>query len=280
MEAVGRLAGGVAHDFNNMLGVILGYAEMALDKVDPAQPLHADLKEILKAARRSADITRQLLAFARKQTIDPKVLDLNETVEGMLKMLRRLIGEDIDLVWLPDSGLWPVKMDPTQVEQILANLCVNARDAIAGVGKVTIETGNAVFDEAYCADHAGFVPGEYAHAGRKRRRLRHGPGNPRQDFRTVFYYQGVWGREPAWGWPRFTASSSRTTGSSTSIANQGKERPLRSTWPGRRSRPSIPQKESEEELPRSRGETVLVVEDEVSLLKLASEILEGWAIPC
>ncbi len=162
MEAVGRLAGGVAHDFNNMLGVILGYAEMALGKVDPAQPLHADLEEIMNAARRSAAITRQLLAFARKQTIDPKVLDLNETVEGMLKMLRRLIGEDIDLVWLPESGLWPVKMDPTQVEQILANLCVNARDAIAEVGKVTIETENAAFDEAYCADHAGFVPGEYA----------------------------------------------------------------------------------------------------------------------
>ena len=161
MEAVGRLAGGVAHDFNNMLSVILGYAELALGKVDPAQPLHADLEEILKAAERSADITRQLLAFARKQTIAPKVLDLNETVEGMLKMLRRLIGEDIDLAWLPGAGLWPVKMDPAQIDQILANLCVNARDAIADVGKVTIETGNAVFDEAYCADHAGFVPGEY-----------------------------------------------------------------------------------------------------------------------
>ena len=162
MEAVGRLAGGVAHDFNNMLGVILGYAEMALDKVDPAQPLHADLEQIKQAAKRSADLTRQLLAFARKQTIDPKVLDLNETVEGMLKMLRRLIGEDIDLSGCQDSGLWPVKMDPTQVEQILANLCVNARDAIAEVGKVTIETENAAFDEAYCADHAGFVPGQYA----------------------------------------------------------------------------------------------------------------------
>jgi signal transduction histidine kinase len=132
MEAMGLLAGGVAHDFNNMLGVILGYAELALFKVDPAQPVHADLKEIVDAARRSAAIVRQLLAFARKQAIDPKVLDLNDTVEGMLKMLRRLIGEDIDLAWLPGSGLWQVKMDPTQVEQILANLCVNARDAIAG----------------------------------------------------------------------------------------------------------------------------------------------------
>ncbi len=143
MESVGRLAGGVAHDFNNMLGVILGRAEMALDRVEPAHPLFADLQEIRKAAERSADLTRQLLAFARKQTVTPKVLDLNETVEGMLKMLRRLIGEDIDLDLAARAGsLWPVKVDPSQIDQILANLCVNARDAIAGVGKLTIETAN------------------------------------------------------------------------------------------------------------------------------------------
>ena len=161
MESVGRLAGGVAHDYNNVLSVIIGYTEMAMDEVDPAGPLHANLEEVLTAANRATDITRQLLAFARKQTIAPKVLDLNETVEGMLKMLRRLIGEDIDLAWLPGASLWPVKMDPSQIDQILANLCVNARDAIAGVGKVTIETGTVVFDAAYCADHAGFVPGEF-----------------------------------------------------------------------------------------------------------------------
>jgi len=101
------------------------------------------------------------LAFARKQTIAPKVLDLNETVESLLKMLRRLIGEDICLAWFPAAGLGRVKMDPSQLDQILANLCVNARDAIVGVGKVTIETQNAVFDEAYSADHPGCVPGEY-----------------------------------------------------------------------------------------------------------------------
>ncbi|MFP3871211.1 MAG: PAS domain S-box protein, partial [Syntrophobacteria bacterium] len=161
MEAVGALAGGVAHDYNNMLGVIMGNAELAMGRTAPEDPLRDDLKEIIDAARRSADITRQLLAFARKQTIAPEVLDLNETVEGMLKMLRRLIGEDIDLSWRPGRGLWPVKMDPSQIDQILANLLVNARDAIGGVGKITIETGKAAFDEAYCADHAGFVPGEF-----------------------------------------------------------------------------------------------------------------------
>ena len=127
----------------------------------PADPRCADLLEIRKAAGRSADLTRQLLAFARKQTVAPKVLDLNETVEGMLKMLRRLIGEDVELAWLPRAGIWPVKIDPSQIDQILANLCVNARDAIAGVGKITIETGTASLDGAYCADHPGFVPGDY-----------------------------------------------------------------------------------------------------------------------
>ncbi len=161
MEAIGQLAGGVAHDFNNMLSVILGHAELGMDQMDPSQPLFANLAEIGKAAMRSADITRQLLAFARKQTVAPKVLDLNETVEGMLKMLRRLIGEDIDFAWLPGFALWPVKMDPSQLDQILANLCVNARDAIAGVGKMTVETENCAFDEEYCTTHAGFVAGEY-----------------------------------------------------------------------------------------------------------------------
>ncbi|MCK4505189.1 MAG: PAS domain S-box protein, partial [Candidatus Aegiribacteria sp.] len=161
MESVGRLAGGVAHDFNNMLSVILGHTEMALEQIDPAQPLHAHLTEIRKAAERSADLTRQLLAFARKQTITPIVLNLNDTLTGMLKMLQRLIGEDIDLAWLPGTDVWPVKLDPSQIDQILANLCVNARDAIKDVGKITIETENVTLDEIYCADYPELSPGEY-----------------------------------------------------------------------------------------------------------------------
>lgn len=161
MESVGRLAGGVAHDYNNMLSVILGYTEMALERVKPEDPLWADLKEILKATNRSADITRQLLAFSRRQVIAPKKLDLNATVEGMLRMLRRLIGEDIDLVWKPKVNVWSIKMDPSQLDQILVNLCVNARDAISDVGKITIETGVKTFDKAYCDDHAEYLPGNY-----------------------------------------------------------------------------------------------------------------------
>jgi PAS domain S-box-containing protein len=161
MESVGRLAGGVAHDFNNMLGVILGHTELALERADENCSLYADLKEIQTAARRSADLTKQLLTFARKQIIEPKQMDLNDTVEGMLNMLRRLIGEDIDLIWTPAAHLWPVKMDPSQIDQILVNLCVNAQDAISGLGKVTIETGGYSFDQEYCSDHPGFIPGDF-----------------------------------------------------------------------------------------------------------------------
>jgi two-component system, cell cycle sensor histidine kinase and response regulator CckA len=161
MESVGRLAGGVAHDFNNMLGVIIGHAEMAIEGVDRSSTIYASLKEIREAGERSADLTRQLLAFARKQTISPKVVDLNKTVQGMLSMLKRLIGEDIDLKWIPGKDMWPVRVDPSQIDQILANLCVNARDAIADVGKISIETATVELDETSCLDLPEVMPGEY-----------------------------------------------------------------------------------------------------------------------
>jgi signal transduction histidine kinase/CheY-like chemotaxis protein len=161
MESVGRLAGGVAHDFYNMLGVILGFTEMALLQVDPALQLHEDLEEIRKAATRSADLTRQLLAFARRQTVMPRVLDLNDAVTGLFKMVQRLIGENIELNWYPGAELWPVRLDPSQVDQILANLCVNARDAMAEFGKLTVRTENRRADRDYCAGRPDFAPGEY-----------------------------------------------------------------------------------------------------------------------
>jgi signal transduction histidine kinase/CheY-like chemotaxis protein len=162
MESVGRLAGGVAHDFNNMLNVILGHAELMLNELSEDNPLRDGLEEIRKAGERSANLTRQLLAFARKQTVAPKAIDLNETIASMLKMLERLIGEDIDLLWKPGKRLDLVHIDPGQVDQILANLTVNARDAIGHAnGEVTIETANVCFDEEYCTAHAGFLPGDY-----------------------------------------------------------------------------------------------------------------------
>ena len=162
MESIGRLAGGVAHDFNNMLSVILGYAEIALEETDPGSSLHDNMLHVLEAGQRSANITKQLLAFARKQPIAPTNLNLNEVIEqGVLKMLRRLIGENIILAWKPKSLLWRVKIDASQIDQILVNLCLNARDAITGTGRITIETGEILLDEFYCKTHTGARPGEY-----------------------------------------------------------------------------------------------------------------------
>ena len=161
LEAVGQLAGGIAHDFNNMLSVITGYSEIVLSKMNASDPNYSRVQEINRAGQRSADLTRQLLTFARKQTIAPKVLDLNVTLAGMLNMFQRLIGENISLLWKPSASIWKVKMDPSQIDQILANLIVNTRDAISGIGKVIIETGNAEVDEVFCKGHPDFVPGKY-----------------------------------------------------------------------------------------------------------------------
>jgi two-component system, cell cycle sensor histidine kinase and response regulator CckA len=162
MESVGRLAGGVAHDFNNMLGVILGWADVARLNLSPDDELHAILGHIIDAAHRSADLTRQLLAFARKQHVEPKVIDLNEAIESILKMLRRLIGEGIQLLWKPAANLEAVLIDPIQVDQILANLCINARDAIGNnIGEICIMTSVVDLDEEFCKSHVGARAGRY-----------------------------------------------------------------------------------------------------------------------
>ncbi len=161
MESVGRLAGGVAHDFNNMLGVIQGHAELALDSVAPGDPVRTSLEEIRNAARRSSDLTQQLLGFARRQAATPRVVDLNDTVASALRMLRRLIGEHIHVVWLPGGGAAWARVDPAQVEQLLVNLCANARDAIGAAGTITIRTAPATLDAAACAATGAEAPGAY-----------------------------------------------------------------------------------------------------------------------
>jgi two-component system cell cycle sensor histidine kinase/response regulator CckA len=165
MESVGRLAGGVAHDFNNMLNVILGYAELIKIQLSNSDPLFKDVTEIEKAAYRSRDVTRQLLAFSRKQIIAPRPVDLNELILNMQNSLVRLIGEDIDLRFCPGEKLWRIQFDPSQMEQIIFNLGVNARDAMPVGGKLTIETENVQLNEAYCRDHLGFTPGQYVLLG-------------------------------------------------------------------------------------------------------------------
>ncbi|MCM0083869.1 PAS domain S-box protein [Geomonas sp. Red32] len=160
MESIGSLAGGIAHDFNNKLSVILGCTYLAEMEGDPVR-LQAMLQEIRMAAEQSADLTRQLLAFARKQVITPRALDLNLVISGMLKMLTRLIGENIRLDWQSNGDLWPVKLDPSQVDQLLANLCVNARDSIVENGRVTIQVDNRSIDGSYCVSHLDAMAGDY-----------------------------------------------------------------------------------------------------------------------
>jgi PAS domain S-box-containing protein len=165
IESVGRLAGGVAHDYNNMLGVILGHADLAILKAKDHPSVLNHLREIHNAAQRSAELTQQLLAFARRQTIAPKVMDLNAAVTATLQMLRLLIGENIELNWLPGIETYPVKIDPSQFDQLLMNLCINARDAISaisGTGRICIETHKLTIDESYCTTKLFFDPGDYA----------------------------------------------------------------------------------------------------------------------
>ena len=161
MEAVGNLAGGVAHDFNNLLMVIRGYTELMLQSLPDGDPLHAHAVEVMHAADQAISVTQQLLAFSRKQLTAPKVLDLNSILHDMGRMLPHFIREDIELNILPGTGLGLVKADPGQVEQIIMNLVVNARDAMPHGGKLTIETSNIVLDDAYTFTHAAVVPGNY-----------------------------------------------------------------------------------------------------------------------
>jgi PAS domain S-box-containing protein len=273
MEAVGLLAGGVAHDYNNMLSVILGYTELALGKVDKTTSLHADLEEIYKAAIRSTEITRQLLAFARKQLINPVVLNLNHNVQGMLKMLERLIGEDITLAWYPEIGLNPIKMDPAQIDQLLANLCVNARDAIADVGRVTIETKNVVIDAAYCEHNVGFVPGEYAlltvsddGCGMDKETLG-------RIFEPFFTTKGM-GQGTGLGLSTVYGIVKQNNGFINVYSEPGNGTTFKIYLPWYAGQTIEVQPENIEEIPLSRGETVLVVEDEPLLLKMDKKMLE------
>jgi PAS domain S-box-containing protein len=161
MEAIGSLAGGVAHDFNNLLSVILSYSSMLIADLKPTDPMRADLEEVQAAARRAAGLTRQLLVFSRQQLLQPTLVDLTESALQIERMLKRLIGEDIELTTIGAPALGKVMVDPSQVEQIIMNLAVNARDAMPEGGSLTIETADVILDEAYVAEHVGVTPGRH-----------------------------------------------------------------------------------------------------------------------
>jgi PAS domain S-box-containing protein len=273
LESVGQLAGGVAHDFNNMLSVIIGYAELALRRMEVPEPLDKYLQEIIRAGKRSAEVTRQLLAFARKQTISPRLLDLNGTLEGMLKMLRRLIGEDIELFWLPDKDIWPVRMDPSQIDQLLANLCVNARDAIRGVGKITIETGRVSFDEAYCSEREGFIPGDFVVLAVSD----NGCGIDRDILDKIFepfFTTKAVGQGTGLGLATVYGIVKQNNGFINVYSEPGHGTTFRIYLPRQEGEAEIIQPKDNQPLPFGNGEIILVVEDEVSMLALNRTMLE------
>lgn len=273
MESVGRLAGGVAHDFNNMLSVILGHAELALCGMDSTQPPFDNLQEISKAAKRSADLTQQLLAFARKQIVTPKVLDINDTVDGTLKMLRRLIGEDIDLVWLPGRDLKPVKIDPSQIDQILTNLCINARDAIRNSGKVTIETNTAVFSEDYCAAHPGYIPGEYVLLAVSDNGIGMDHETVSHLFEPFFTTKGI-GKGTGLGLPMVYGIVKQNNGFISVYSEPGQGTTFKIFLPQHTAKLEQVVK-ADPVRPAARGnETILLVEDEQTILELTTKMLQ------
>ncbi len=275
MESIGRLAGGVAHDFNNMLSVILGYGQMIVGMTQPESPLHEYAQQIIAAGVRSTNVTRQLLAFARKQVILPKVLDLNETAEDMLKMLHRLIGEDINLVWLPAS-VWPVDIDPSQLDQILANLCVNARDAIDGVGKINIETGMKTFDEAYCSQHPGFIPGDFTLLSISDDGCGMDKDVQSKIFEPFFTTKEL-GKGTGLGLATVYGIVKQNNGFVNVYSEQGKGTTFRIYLPRHSDQENKSEKhKATTTIPRGQGEIVLVVEDEELLLKLTTKILHDF----
>ena len=274
MESVGRLAGGVAHDYNNMLSVIIGYAELALEKMAPSDPLHGDLQEIYAAAKRAAEITRQLLAFSRQQTIAPTVLDLNTTVEGLLKMLRHLIGENINLAWLPHPDLWPVKLDSSQLDQILANLCVNARDAITDVGKIIVETKNATLDEAFCTDDLGFVPGNFVMLAVSDDGCGMDRKNQERIFEPFFTTKEI-GKGTGLGLATVYGIVKQNNGFINVYSEPGKGTTFMIYLPRYEGMITDGIEEKTTPIPKGKGEWVLVVEDDPAVLKLADKILNG-----
>jgi PAS domain S-box-containing protein len=273
MELVGRLAGGVAHDFNNMLNVILGHTELAMKQVAPSHAIQTDLEQVLQAAQRSADLTRQLLGFARKQPVSPKVLDLNEFVAASIKMLRRLIGEDISLVSSAGPDLWPVQIDPTQVDQVLANLSANSRDAISGVGQITIATQNVVLDDSYCARHPGSVPGSYVML----EVADDGHGMDRETLAHVFepfYTTKADGQGTGLGLATVYGIVKQNGGFITVSSEVGRGTRVTIFLPRAARELQKAETGDEEEEPLGGTETILLVEDEPLLLRFSRISLE------
>ncbi len=273
MESVGRLAGGVAHDINNMLTIINGYAEMMAEVLPSSDPMYDSVQEIQDAGKRSAVMVRKLLAFARKQTIAPVSMNLNDSVSGMLKMLHLLIGENIDLLWKPCQNAWLIKMDFSQIEQILSNIVVNCCDAITGNGKIVIETENIEFDKQYCADHVGFVPGQYVMLAVSD----NGCGMDKHVLDNLFepfFTTKEVGKGTGLGMPTVYGIVKQNNGFINVYSEPGQGTTVRIYFPRLLEEADIEEQGKKKDiLLKGRGETILVLEDETVVLNLTRIML-------
>ncbi len=275
MEAVGRLAGGIAHDFNNLLTVINGYGELLLGRLEKDSPEYREIEEIKRAGERAAALTRQLLAFSRKQVLQPKVFDLNEVISRMEKMLCRLIGEDVVFRTVPGADLWNVKADPGQIEQVIMNLVVNARDAMPGGGKLTIETSNVLLDEEYSTKHHPVRPGPYVMLGVSDT----GSGMDEETASKVFepfFTTKEKGKGTGLGLATAYGIVKQSGGFIWVYSEPGKGSTFKVYLPPSGDRGGV----LGEDVPlpgdlRGRG-TILLVEDEEKIRKLAADILEKY----
>jgi signal transduction histidine kinase/ActR/RegA family two-component response regulator len=273
LEAIGQLASGVAHDFNNLLTAIDGYSSLALRQLGDDHPTSSYLEEISKAGDRASNLTRQLLAFGRKQLLQPLALNLNDVVGDMIKLLKRLIGEDVQLVTKPGADLKQIKADPGQLEQVLVNLVVNARDAMPRGGTVTIETANTTLDGAYAGRHIGVTPGEYVMLAISDTGTGMDHDTKARIFEPFFTTKEK-GKGTGLGLSTVYGIIKQSGGGVWVYSELGKGTTFKVYLPQVEDEASAREHSKADEAIKRGTETVLLVEDEDMVRNLASELLE------
>ena len=273
MDAVVRLASGIAHDYNNMLSVIIGHTEMALDDFSISSTLRLSLEQILSAAQRSSDITRQLLAFARKQPTAPTVINLNSIIDNIVPMATRLLGDDIKLIWSPAPDLWRIKTDPSHIDQIILNLCINARDAIKDTGTVVIKTSNSILDEESCSENRDAYPGEFISIVIQDTGIGIAKNTLNQIFEP-FYTTKTSSEGAGLGLASVYGIVRQNKGFINVYSKLGEGTSFELYLPRFVATEGAESSSKPQTIPQGNGELILLVEDEIAILNLGRRLLE------